>query len=324
VRGFMLIIIAGVTVAMLNKSLKKYVYLLVSVLIHCVLLASIFLLFTNSEQYRMPGQVASKPIINVNTVDENKWNAKKKAERLEQQRLANLRKQRIAERKAEQLRKVAEIRKAAELRKAEQLRLQQVKVREQQKKLAVAKAKQKQRRLAVEKAKKLAALKAKRKAAKQAKEKLAQQKKAQQSAAMQKLEQKTKTISKSLFSEQMQSEEKKMAQRQHVQQLEARRNKGIIDRYKASIINAINDNWQFSVKLSRVNCQVLVRLAPDGAVLSAKLLSSSGNVAFDQSAIQAILRASPLPVPKDTHIFNRNFRVLSLTMNPNMGLLAYN
>jgi colicin import membrane protein len=50
-------------------------------------------------------------------------------------------------------------------------------------------------------------------------------------------------------------------------------------------------------------------------VLGAKLLKSSGNVAYDAAVERAILKSSPLPLPADASLFNR-FRDLKLGFQP--------
>ena len=39
-----------------------------------------------------------------------------------------------------------------------------------------------------------------------------------------------------------------------------------------------------------------------------EISQSSGNVAFDQSVVNAIWKASPLPQPKDPSLFSRNLQ----------------
>jgi colicin import membrane protein len=58
-----------------------------------------------------------------------------------------------------------------------------------------------------------------------------------------------------------------------------------------------------------------VTLLPGGSVLGAKLLKSSGNVAYDAAVERAILKSSPLPLPADASLFNR-FRDLKLGFQP--------
>lgn len=54
-----------------------------------------------------------------------------------------------------------------------------------------------------------------------------------------------------------------------------------------------------------------VILLPDGSVLSAKLVRSSGYAAYDSAVERAILKAQPLPLPQDPALFSR-FRELRL------------
>ena len=57
----------------------------------------------------------------------------------------------------------------------------------------------------------------------------------------------------------------------------------------------------------------LVIQLPTGEVLSTKLLKSSGNPAYDDAVERAILKSSPLPLPSDRSLFNRE---LKLTFRP--------
>jgi colicin import membrane protein len=59
-----------------------------------------------------------------------------------------------------------------------------------------------------------------------------------------------------------------------------------------------------------------VVLLPGGEVLSATLKKSSGHAAYDAAVERAINRASPLPVPNDTDLFQENFRELNLVFRP--------
>jgi colicin import membrane protein len=59
-----------------------------------------------------------------------------------------------------------------------------------------------------------------------------------------------------------------------------------------------------------------VVLLPGGEVLSTALKKSSGNPAYDAAVERAISRASPLPVPTDTDLFQESFRELNLVFRP--------
>lgn len=92
---------------------------------------------------------------------------------------------------------------------------------------------------------------------------------------------------------------------------------GVIDKYKAMIINAISREWILPENAnSSMSSQFRIRLAPNGAVLEVSLVRSSGDDILDRSARAAIYKASPLPVPSDPAAFNI-FRDISLTVRPN-------
>lgn len=92
-------------------------------------------------------------------------------------------------------------------------------------------------------------------------------------------------------------------------------------RYKALILNAIGQHWIMPTNVnSKLFTRVLIRLAPGGVVLDVKVLKGSGRLVLDRSVISAIWKASPLPVPADTALFEK-FRELRLTVKPE-GILT--
>jgi colicin import membrane protein len=91
---------------------------------------------------------------------------------------------------------------------------------------------------------------------------------------------------------------------------------GVVNRYKALIINAISQHWIVPPKLNQsLSCRFEIHLADNGVVLSVRLLRSSGYPVLDRSAQTAIYKASPLPVPKSPDAFAL-FKVVSLTVKP--------
>ena len=94
------------------------------------------------------------------------------------------------------------------------------------------------------------------------------------------------------------------------------RTAGIVDKYKALIIDAISRQWILPENVNQnLSSQFRIRLAPDGGVLEVSLIRSSGDPILDRSAQTAIYKASPLPVPGDPSTFNL-FRDISLTVRP--------
>lgn len=91
---------------------------------------------------------------------------------------------------------------------------------------------------------------------------------------------------------------------------------GEVDKYKAMIIDAIGRQWILPENVNQgLSSQFRIRLAPDGGVLEVSLIRSSGDPILDRSAQTAIYKASPLPVPSDSAMFNV-FREISLTVRP--------
>lgn len=114
-----------------------------------------------------------------------------------------------------------------------------------------------------------------------------------------------------LIADQLQAEQK-------MEQMAANNNsenKSEIDRYKTLILQQIQQNWIMPQQIDNLFCILEIRLAPGGVVLGVKLIKSSGNEALDHSAIAAVNKATPLPVPTDPQIFNA-FRKFTLTVKP--------
>lgn len=117
-----------------------------------------------------------------------------------------------------------------------------------------------------------------------------------------------------------------LAEREQVQLAKARREKlrnvTELDRYQAMIREAIRTFWRVPDGLDpNLVCQLMVRLAPGGDVLEVSLLKSSGDAVLDRSARTAVLKASPLPVPENSVLFD-HFREFKLTVRPS-GVDAY-
>ena len=77
--------------------------------------------------------------------------------------------------------------------------------------------------------------------------------------------------------------------------------------YIAQIKDKIERNWlQPPGTAVGLSCLVRVSQIPGGEVVQAEIRESSGNIAFDRSVEEAVLRSSPLPVPKDPSLFDRH------------------
>lgn len=191
----------------------------------------------------------------------------------------------------EQNRLKAEKEKIELARKADEKRLAEI----QQKKKADAEA-----------AKKLAEQKAqKQKADAEAAQKLAAQKALKQAEAAK--AKKDAELAKALAAERMPVAEASAMSGDSLREL---------DRYKLLVQQQIMRNWFVQgAPATGISTLLFVRLSPDGTVLDVKIKRSSGNDALDRSAIAAVLKASPLPVPQEAAL-SVHFRELNLTLRP--------
>lgn len=89
-----------------------------------------------------------------------------------------------------------------------------------------------------------------------------------------------------------------------------------IDRYRAMIAKTISRYWVVPANLDKnLTTILLLRLAPDGSVLEARIVQPSGEALLDRSALAAVHKASPLPVPEDSVLFDQ-FRELRVKVRP--------
>lgn len=73
-----------------------------------------------------------------------------------------------------------------------------------------------------------------------------------------------------------------------------------IQHFSVIIQHKINQNWRqpLGLDLQGFKCKLSVRLSKNGDVLSATVVSSSGNLEFDRSSELAVRKSSPLPLPE--------------------------
>ncbi|MFC1665075.1 cell envelope integrity protein TolA, partial [Pseudomonadota bacterium] len=75
-------------------------------------------------------------------------------------------------------------------------------------------------------------------------------------------------------------------------------------KYRTIIRDKVSRNWNRpSGSRSGLKAVVLVKVRPSGEVISARVVTGSGNPIFDRSVENAILKASPLPIPNDRTLF---------------------
>lgn len=178
---------------------------------------------------------------------------------------------------------------------------QEARAREQAARRAETQATQAQKQREAEQ-KKLAALKKEQEKITKA---LADERK-RQAEQLEKLKQEKREHEKALQAE----KDKQAAEAQRLQ------DESEIARYISAIRSKVGRNWVIPGSLDQ-NCraELKITLAPSGEVTSVGLKSSSCDSELSQSAVAAVKKASPLPVPKESRLFE-SFRVMNLTVRP--------
>lgn len=91
----------------------------------------------------------------------------------------------------------------------------------------------------------------------------------------------------------------------------------VVDEFMAGIRAGIERRWS-RPPLSRNGMQVTLRifLMPGGDLSDVQIVESSGNSAFDRSALAAVQKAGHFTVPTDPVEFDKNFRQFTVLFNP--------
>jgi len=90
-----------------------------------------------------------------------------------------------------------------------------------------------------------------------------------------------------------------------------------VDTYTSIMRQTVARYWNRPPS-ARTGMQVIlkIRLLPGGELNSVTISQSSGNAAFDHSAVKAVERAGRFTVPSDSEIFDKHFRAFSILFNP--------
>jgi colicin import membrane protein len=220
-----------------------------------------------------------------------------------------------AMKKAEEDRRRAEKLKADQEAKLAEQKLQDQKKAEQDSKLAEQKKAEQDKKLAEQKKAEQDKKLAEQKKAEQDK-KLAEQKKAEQEKKL--ADQKKREKDEQQLMEQMAIEQ---AARELADREQAEQNAKLAAEAEADAAAMIRDQVQRSWRYPpNVNPQqrVTVRITtvPTGEVTSVTVVQGSGNTALDRSVEQAVLKASPLPVPSDIRVYEQSFRTFTMEFRP--------
>ncbi len=277
--------------------------------IHALLFALLFLGLEWSPVHR-PALAPPAEIVKARVIDEARLREAEAAKRRKAE--AERRRREAAERKkaaAEKRRREAEARKkaAAEKRRREaEARKKAAAEKRRREAEARKKAAAEKRRREAEARKKVAAEKRRREA--EARKKAAAEKRRREELARQAAQE--RALEEQLLLEEQQREERRIeADRQ-------RRIRSLIDHTIALIQQKVERNWIRPPESAKgLSCRVLVRLLPGGLVVGVRLKQSSGDELFDRSVINAVHKASPLPLPDEPGVFEY-FRELEFVFKP--------
>lgn len=293
---------------------------LLAIGVHIAFFALLVVSFRFSETARPVANPQQPQVVQATTVDESKVQAELARLKAEQRRKQQAQEQakRAAEQaaqQAEQARKreeqrLARLKQQQAAEEARQAKLRQQRLAQQQAEEArLAKLKQQQAALKkqqAEEAKRVAALEAKRKA-----EEEAQRKAAAEAKRKAEEEAKRKAAEAALQQKLAAEEAKRQAE------AEAQRRATLTDQYIARIRSDISQHWLLPPSVrAGITCEIRVQLIPSGEVITVQVVKRSGDPVFDRSVVNAVKRASPLPVPPpDSGIFD-TFRSLKLSFRP--------
>jgi colicin import membrane protein len=99
--------------------------------------------------------------------------------------------------------------------------------------------------------------------------------------------------------------------------LDSRRSEAAVASYVGAIVRRIEQNWSRPPSARNgMRAELLLGLVPTGEVVSVEVAASSGNSAFDRSALLAVRDAAPFEVPADPVLFEREFRNLRILFRP--------
>ncbi|MDP7563872.1 MAG: cell envelope integrity protein TolA [Arenicellales bacterium] len=253
--------------------------------------------------YAEPVQAVVVDLAAIAQEKKRKTDALKKKKAAEKKKKADaLQKKKAAEKKekAEELKKkkAAEKKKnAEELKKKKAEALKKKKAAEKKKKAAEKKKKAEalKKKKAAEKKKKAEALKKKKAAEK--KKKAEAKRKAEEQKRKAEAEKKRKAREK---------REREAAERKAAKEALARdeRDAGsALGALVGAIEEKVRNNWSLPGEFTGLAVTISVKVTRTGEVTLAEIVRSSGNSLFDESAVTALMKASPLPFPEEPRYY---------------------
>jgi colicin import membrane protein len=258
-----------------------------AVLVHLVLVG--LLAFGMEKKPEVPANPAATPIVQARAISEAEVMEPRRRRQAEEAA-----KQRQAE---EEQRKAADEAKRKAAEEAKRKAAEQARLVEQKKQQAAEQARlaeqERQRKLEAEKQRKA---EAERKAAEERKRAEAERKRLEEEARKRQEAEESLKLA-------MAAENERLAQEQQ------RRRQQLLNtvraQYIADIANKVERNWRRETGSRGSHCVVLINQIPSGEVINVRLNECDGDVAFQRSVEAAVRKASPLPLPSDPEVFDR-------------------
>ena len=89
------------------------------------------------------------------------------------------------------------------------------------------------------------------------------------------------------------------------------------EKYKALIREKLTQAWFMPSSATKdMTVRLQITLLPSGELAGVTVASSSGNTAFDNSALNAVRDLNRYPIPNDRDTFERYFRQFTIEFNP--------
>jgi len=274
----------------LFSELKKHPWIMVFVILfHAGLVVLLSINLSNDEKPPVPMSQKHK-IIDAVVVD-----AKKYDDRVKQKNIAAEKK--IKDKKEAEKKRLAEKNKAAE--KKRQQKADKKRKQEADKKLAIAKKKEAEQKAKAKKEKEQIALKKKEQQRKE-QTRLDAEKKRKVEEERKRREDEKAEFKRALLEEERREEEaKKLAER--TARLQTQR-----QQYIVLIAQKVENNWLRPVTNTEgQSCDVIVTQTMMGDVIDVRLQSCTNDIAFQRSVESAVYKASPLPLPPNPDVFDR-------------------
>lgn len=83
--------------------------------------------------------------------------------------------------------------------------------------------------------------------------------------------------------------------------------------YLNSLENHIRSGWRWLASTERLVARIEISILPDGTISNASVANSSGNSVFDDSALRAVYKSSPVPTPPAD--LYEQFRIVRITFD---------